>query len=352
MDVAIVAAARFAISEPFAGGMEMHTHVLADALAGRGHKVTVYAADGDGRFDVERLLPVAFESSDAARRDVSAGSAVTLSEHHSYLDAVLRLIRARHELVHLNAVHHLPFACSPLLPSVVTGTLHSPPTPWLESALALAGHQGNPPRLVSVSHANAAAWTGVTISHVIGNGVDLAAWRPGPGGPGAVWSGRLVPEKAPHLAIDAARLAGLALRLVGPCHDDRYFADEIAPRLGDGIDYLGHLSTAQVADVVGRSRVAVVTPRWEEPFGLVVAEALACGTPVAGFARGALPELVDDRSGVLAGPDDVPGLARAMLEAATLSRDACRDTAVARFCSGVMVDAYESWFADLIDQRA
>ncbi|MET0460984.1 MAG: glycosyltransferase, partial [Ilumatobacteraceae bacterium] len=193
---------------------------------------------------------------------------------------------------------------------------------------------------------------GVGISHVIGNGVDLGAWRPGPGGPAAVWSGRVVPEKGPHLAIDAARLAGLPLRLVGPRHDDRYFADEIQPRLGDGIEYLGHLSSTEVADVVGRSCVAVVTPRWEEPFGLVVAEALACGTPVAGFARGALPELVDDRTGVLVAPDDVGALAGAMVAAATLSRQHCRDVAAARFFSTVMVVAYESWFAVLIDRAA
>jgi glycosyltransferase involved in cell wall biosynthesis len=352
MDVAIIAAARFAISEPFAGGMEVHTHVLADALAARGHHVTVYAAGGEGRFDVERLLPVGFDVSDAARRDVSAGPTATLSEHHSYLDAVLRLVRARHQLVHINAVHHLPFACSPLLPSVVTGTLHSPPTPWLESALALAARQVNPPVLVSVSRANAAAWTGVDISHVIGNGVDLQTWRAGPGGTAAVWTGRLVPEKAPHLAIDAARRAGLELQLVGPLHDETYFHDEIRPRLGHGIEYLGHMPTLEVASLVGRSSVAVVTPRWEEPFGLVVAEALACGTPVAGFARGALPELVDARTGVLAAPDDVAGLAQAMLDAATLSRRTCRSVAVERFSSTAMVDAYESWFADLVEQRS
>lgn len=351
MDVAIVAAARFAISEPFAGGMEAHTHVLADELAARGHDVTVYAAGGAGRFAVEPMLPVAFEASAAARRDVSGGPSGALSEHHSYLDTVLRLTRAAHQLVHVNAVHHLPFACSPLLPSVVTGTLHSPPTPWLESALTLAAGQANPPNLVSVSRANAAAWRGVGVSRVITNGVDLRVWRQGPGGPGAVWSGRLVREKAPHLAIDAARLAGLPLRLVGPIHDDRYFRDHVRPRLGGDVEYVNHRVAADVADIVGRSCVAVVTPTWEEPFGLVVPEALSCGTPVAGFARGALAELIDHETGVLAEPDDLPALAHAMIEAAALSREACRASAERTFSAMTMVDAYESWFGQLIDQH-
>lgn len=351
MDVAIVAAARFAISEPFAGGMEAHTFALADGLAGRGHDVTVYAAGGGGRFAVESMVPVDFEASCRARRDVSAGPGSALAEHHSYLDAVLRLCRARHQLVHVNAVHHLPFACSPLIPSVVSGTLHSPPTPWLESALALAAGQANPPKLASVSEFNALAWRGVGVSRVIVNGVDPDVWRFGPGGPGAVWSGRIVPEKAPHLAIDAARLAGTSLDLIGPIHDDDYFERQVEPRLGDDVAYLGHLIAAEVAAIVGRSAVAVVTPTWEEPFGLVVAEALSCGTPVAGFARGALPELVDDSTGVLAAPDDVTGLAAAIRQAALLRRPDCRARAELNFSVTAMIDAYEAWFDELVHQR-
>lgn len=351
MDVAIVAAARFAISEPFAGGMEAHTHVLAEGLSGRGHDVTVYAAGGTGRFVVEPMLPLVFEASDLARRDVSAGAGSALAEHHSYLDAVLRLCGAGHQLVHVNAVHHLPFACSPLIPAVMTATLHSPPTPWLESALLLAAGRANPPKLAAVSHSNAAAWRGVGVNRVILNGVDRDLWKVGPGGTHAVWSGRIVAEKAPHLAIDAARLNGVPLRLIGPIHDDRYFDEHVRPRLGDGVEYLGHLVAAQVADIVGRSGVAVVTPTWEEPFGLVVAEALSCGTPVAAFACGAIPELLDARTGVLAPPGDVPGLASAMLTASTLRRADCRAVAETRFSAVAMIDAYESWFDEVIAAR-
>lgn len=348
MDVAILAAARFAIHEPFAGGMEMHTHVLADALAARGHAVTVYAAAGEGRFRTEALLPVTFRSSKNARLDVSAGPDSALSEHHSYLDGMLRLADGGHQLVHINAVHHLPFACTGLLPCAVSATLHSPPTPWLESALKLSAERRNPASLVSVSETNAAEWYGVPVDRVIPNGVDLDAWRFGPGGDAAVWTGRIVPEKAPHLAIDAARLAGLPLRLLGPVHDVNYFDQQVRPRLGRGIEYLGHGATAEVAAIVGQSGVAVVTPTWEEPFGLVVAEALACGTPVAGFARGALPELVDPATGVLVTPGDVAELAEAMTAAARLDRSACRRRAIESFSATRMVDDYETWFGELI----
>ncbi|MBA3606749.1 MAG: glycosyltransferase, partial [Acidimicrobiia bacterium] len=165
---------------------------------------------------------------------------------------------------------------------------------------------------------------------------------------GAVWSGRLVAEKAPHLAIDAARMAGVPLRLLGPIHDAAYFRLCVEPRLGGDVEYGGHVSVPELAVAIGEASVAVVTPAWDEPFGLVVAEALACGTPVAGFARGALPELLDASTGALAPADDVEGLAAAIATAATLSRHDCRRRAERLFAVDRMVDDYEAMFAELL----
>jgi len=351
MDVAILASARFEIGPPFAGGLEMQTHVLAEGLVHRGHDVTVYAAGGSGSFRV-RPLPVDFMASAPARRDVSAGPAAQLAEHHGYLDAIVQLSTAGHDLTHINAVHHLPFACHRLIPGVVSATLHTPPTPWLESALALADAHGGVPHLVSVSEANAAAWLPMSVAGVIPNGVDLRRWIPGSGGDGVAWWGRLVREKAPHMAIDAARRADTVIRLMGPRHDDAYFAEEIEPRLGEGVIYLGHLDVEEICAVAGRSSVALVTPDWDEPFGLVVAEALACGTPVAAFDRGAIGEVLDEDTGVLVGAGDINGLAAAIGAAAQLDRVACRRRAEEHFSATRMVDAYESWFTELIEDAA
>jgi glycosyltransferase involved in cell wall biosynthesis len=348
-DVAIVATARFDIAEPFAGGLEAHTHLLGAELHRRGHRVTVYAAGGDGPYDVRQMLPVSFEASADARRDVSTGPSDALAEHHSYLEAILELQHRGHDVVHINAVHHLPFACAGLLsPAVVTATLHTPPTPWLESALALAAARRLSPSLASVSHANAAAWRSVGADRVIHNGVDLDRWVPGAGGPVASWWGRLVPEKAPHLAIDAARVAGVPLTLMGPIHDREYFEAMVRPRLGGLVAYAGHLEVTELAAIVGRSAVAIVTPVWDEPFGLVIAEALAAGTPVAAFDSGAIGELVDDRTGRLARTGDVMALASAITAATALDRTACRARAEMCFSSTVMTDRYEAWFEELL----
>ncbi|GAA0270363.1 hypothetical protein GCM10010302_04920 [Streptomyces polychromogenes] len=119
---------------------------------------------------------------------------------------------------------------------------------------------------------------------MVHNGIDLRRWPAGTGGGDLVWYGRIVPEKGPALAIAAAE-AGVALTLAGPVADHRYFRDHVAPRLGGRIRYAGHLRRRELAALVGSARATLVTPCWDEPYGLVVAESLACGTPVAVGAR-------------------------------------------------------------------
>jgi glycosyltransferase involved in cell wall biosynthesis len=184
-------------------------------------------------------------------------------------------------------------------------------------------------------------------ARVVTNGVDTTRWRLGPGGPAAVWSGRIVPEKAPHEAIDAARAAGLNLRLAGPILDHDYFAREVERRLGPDVSYVGHLDQRTLCAVVGTSRVALVTPDWDEPYGLVAAEAMACGTPVAAYARGGLPEVVGTAGGRLARPGDVLDLARAVAEAVDLDRTEVRAAVLGRATVSRMVDDYVAIYDEL-----
>jgi glycosyltransferase involved in cell wall biosynthesis len=344
--LAIIGSARHPIREPFAGGLEAHTWALARALRDRGHEVTLFAGPGsDPALDVEEL-PIRWPRISAtARADVSMTADAWLEEHHAYLTLMLDLSRsARFDVVHNNCLHHLPIAMAPALSTPMVTTLHTPPTPWLESAIQTGP---SPVTFVAVSEHAARVWRSSTAAQVIRNGVDIDRWPPGPGGGAAIWFGRLVPEKGPHLAIRAAQTAGIALDLAGPISDLRYFADHIRPHLGARIRYLGHLDHATLAERVGAASVTLVTPRWNEPYGLVVAESLACGTPVAAFERGAVSEVLDRECGVLVGADDVPALADAAVQARSLSRAAAHDRAV-RHCSlGRMVDDYESLYARL-----
>jgi glycosyltransferase involved in cell wall biosynthesis len=352
--IALIAAAGHPIREPFAGGLEAFTWALAAGLRQRGHSVSLFAAKGSDPRLGARDLPIRrFTASSTAAADVSMPAADWLTEHHAYLSLMLDLTQdgqaskadGKFDVVHNNSLHHLPVAMARLVTTPQITTLHTPPTPWLESAV-MSGPC--PVRFVAVSRYTADAWAhAVEHVQVVANGVDTESWRPGPGGGDLVWFGRLVAEKAPHLAIAAARRAGVPMQLAGPISDRSYFDSTIAPMLGRGISYLGHLKHAALVDVVGRASATLVTPRWDEPYGLVAAESLACGTPVIGFARGGIPEVVDHRCAALVRPDDIGGLADAITARHDLDRRAARERAE-RHCSVVhMVDQYEHLYAEL-----
>jgi glycosyltransferase involved in cell wall biosynthesis len=344
--IAVIAHHVAPIAPPFAGGVESLTWYLTRWLARRGHEVVLFAPPGSSVPGVEvRELDLAPQLSSAARADVSMPAAAFMGAHHAYQRLMLELADdAPYDVVHSHSLHYLPVALAPLVDAPTLLTLHTPPTPWLESALRAPG-AADALALSAVSGATRRLWAPVVdVPEVLLNGVDLSAWPRGPGGAAAAWWGRMVPEKAPHLAIDAARVAGIPLQLAGPIVDRGYFESQVAPRLGDDAVYAGHLDHAELAEIVGGCRVALMTPAWDEPFGLAAAEAIATGTPVAAFARGGLVDAVGPEAGRLATPGDVAGLARAMHEAAALPRDGVRAFAERSLGIDAMGARYERWY--------
>jgi len=337
----IIGPSRFPISEPFAGGLEAHTHALVSALTARGHDITLFAAAGsDPELRVNFLDVPVFEMSETARNDVGALPEQWMAEHHAYLSLMLDLAEHGHEkydAVLNTSIHHLPLAMSRMLSLPLITTLHTPPVGWIESAIRV---RGKATRFIAVSSHTRDAWADLVDSTAILNGVDTGRWQQGPGGGSAIWFGRIVPEKGTALAILAAKEAGMPLDLAGPIHDHHYFNAEVRPHLGTDIRYLGHLDHSRLRRAVQGACAALVTPRWDEPYGLVAAEALAAGTPVAAFERGALPEILTPDCGRLAPADDVDALATALREASALDRNAARRRAET-FCSHErMVDEY------------
>ena len=342
LKIAVVAHLKYPVAQPFAGGLEAHTHLLVRHLLARGHAVTLFAAAGsDPSFDLWPAGPP------TGTPVTPADAAITArAEHAAYARILDRLAGGGFDLIHNNSLHYLPLLEADRLPAAMVTTLHCPPFEELEAAAATPPRR--PLRFVAVSAAMRRLWDSlVPVAEVIPNGIDLGLFRPrldAPARPHAIWCGRLVPEKGPHLAIRAARRAGIPLRILGPIKDHAYWAEAVAPLLGGGISYVGHLDHDALMREVAAAAVCLVTPRWEEAYGLVVAEALACGTPVAGFARGALPDLLDAATGCLVPADDVAALARAIPVAAGLSRLACRRRAEAQCDARVMVDRYEALY--------
>jgi glycosyltransferase involved in cell wall biosynthesis len=192
--------------------------------------------------------------------------------------------------------------------------------------------------LATVSEATMSAWaaSGVRIGRLLRNGVpDLAVER-GSIEPVALIAGRLSPEKGVEQGVAAALLAGLRPLVVGAAYDRDY-----QPNLS-GAEVLAPLPRGELRRLMARCAVTLAPLRWEEPFGLVYAEAQLAGCPVAGFRRGALPEVVPEGvGGHLVPADDVPALARAARSALNLDRDRVWESALGRFGMEPVLDAYE-----------
>ncbi|MGU3359790.1 glycosyltransferase family 4 protein [Methylobacterium sp. M6A4_1b] len=342
MKIAIIAHLKFPIAQPYSGGLEMHTHLLASALQARGHDVTLYASEGSGG---DFGLVTVCAPTGCAFDDVSEAR-IDAAEHAAYVRIMDSVAAGDYDFVHNNSLHFLPLLRAGELAVPMVTALHTPPfEPFVRGVRARARDM----TFAAVSPSLAREWHDLIGDPlVIGNGIDLRAFAYAAepkGEPHAIWMGRLVPEKGPHLAIDAARAAGLPLKFAGPRSNPAYWDSEIAPRLGADVTYLGHLGHDALARQVGDAHVALCTPRWEEPFGLVLAEFLACGTPVAAFRRGAIPDILDATCGVLARADDVADLGRAVSEAIGLSRADCRRRAEHLFNAEAMTDQYEALYA-------
>lgn len=349
MKIAVLAHIRHAIAEPFMGGMEAHCRMLCDGLRAAGHDVTLFAAAGSHDEDLAAICPAPYE--EVLPWKVWRGSAKLATYQRDAFERAWRQITAGgYDVVHNNSLFPevMDWAARDAMPCVTSQ--HVPPFGAMREGVernAFAPHL----RTTIASASQLALWDERVRQNmaVVHNGVRCDRWAPsGETGEHFVWVGRVTPTKGTAKAARAARRAGLGLRIFGPVEDARYFEEEVAPHLADGVEYHGHQSAERLRPVVASARGALVTPLWDEPFGLVAAEALACGTPVCAFDNGALEEVVGDR-GFIVAPGNVDALADAMRRIGEIDRDACRARALTRFSVGTMIEGYEACYKDAVD---
>jgi glycosyltransferase involved in cell wall biosynthesis len=208
--------------------------------------------------------------------------------------------------------------------------------------------------VLAISHSQASSAEGVALAAVIHHGIDVADVPVGRGDGGyASFLGRMTPEKGPREAALIARAAGVPLLMAAKLREraeQEYFETVVKPLLCSDVQYVGELGPRDKLDLLGGSFALLNPLQWAEPFGLVMIEALASGTPVVGTRTGSAPEIIDDgvtgylRAGRAA-------LAVALLTAPGLDRAACRATALRRFDTERMVAAHARVYEGLLTRR-
>jgi glycosyltransferase involved in cell wall biosynthesis len=209
-------------------------------------------------------------------------------------------------------------------------------------------------RLVCISHSQASSTPiGAHVSAVVHNPIDVDAWPVGHHKADyLLWLGRFVPEKGPQRAIRVAQKANRRLILAGTVQPryERFFADEVQPHInGDTITFVGEVGGARKQQLFADAYAFLMPITWPEPFGMVIVESLAAGTPVLAFANGAAPEIIEQgRTGFLVNDEDE--MAAAVERAGSLDPLECRRGAE-RFSPLRVAAGYEAAYVDAARAR-
>lgn len=325
------------------GPWEAATSALTEALVARGHDVTLFAAGGSAT--AGRLHVTAPHPYEEGPLDVKVWEAL-------HLGAAMRMAAdGAFDMVHAQCdFPALPYA--PLLPVPMVVTLHGlGPPATKDAALPIWRRYENDAHYIAISRSD--RHSDLRYAATIHHGLDLGAWPvapdPGPDAP-LVFFGRSHPEKGPAAAIDAARAAGVPIRLAGIVADRAYHAAEVEPRLGADAVWAGPVEGAERARFLGAARALLHLIAFHEPFGLSVIEAMVCGTPVIALRRGSMPELIEEgRTGYLVDRvSEVPG---AIARLPRIDRATCAARARARFGADRMAEEYEGIYRALARDR-
>ena len=273
------------------GGVEAVVADLTEGLVERGHDVTLFCAPGSR--SSAKIVPLL----DAAHPHEIERS---LYEADHVARAFAAIDAAHGEGLGFDIVHdHCGFtglAMADRLRTPMLHTLHGPFTPQTRSFYA---HHGHKAWVAGISHAQLAS--GPPNLHTVGaipNPIDVDAWPFAPAGDGyLLWIGRMTAEKGAHRAIEIARAAGRDLVLAGVVQPGQreYFEREVKPHIdGVHVRFAGEVGGVLKKSLFAGARALLMPIRWEEPFGMVIIEALACGKPVLAFDEGAVRELVVD----------------------------------------------------------
>jgi glycosyltransferase involved in cell wall biosynthesis len=328
------------------GGIEQVVAQLTDGLVDAGHEVTLLASGGS--------------TSKATIRNVF--DVPPSAELGSTCHELIHVVAGYHRREAFDVIHdHSGFtgaAFGALLdgPPVVH-TLHGP---WVAEVERLHRSVGDGLHRVAISEdQRSSAPPGVTVGHMVHNGISLTE-HPFRAEPDAdrhlAFVGRASVEKGPEVAVRVARLLGRHLKMavkINEPAEQTYWDEHVAPLLdGADVEVVRNGTKQDAIDIMSGAEATLFPIAWPEPFGLVMVESMAVGTPVVAYAAGASSEVIDSgRTGALVPPDDLDAFVAAVRNAGSFDRSACREHVVQHFSSTAMVAGYEAVFASVTEQH-
>lgn len=327
MRIAIIAPPFIPVPPVAYGGTELFVAHLAEGMQARGHDVVVYA-NGDSRVGCQvrwRYRRAEWPITHPLAAQVKNSDHTAWAVHDASLDA---------DLLHINDAIAVPFTT--FVDQPVVATLHHPHEPMLTGLYEkYPGIQ-----YVAISAAQARCEP-MPQMHIVHHGIELANYRAGgPKDDYVLFLGRMAPCKGAHHAIAAARRAGVHLKLAGEIQPvfQTYWNEVVEPRLGPDAEYVGEADLERKNELLSRARALLFPIEWQEPFGLAMIEAMACGTPVLAFAGGSVEEIIRDGvNGWIC--RDVAEMAERIISPG-IAAESCRAYVERHFSCDRMIDRY------------
>jgi glycosyltransferase involved in cell wall biosynthesis len=316
------------------GPWEQVTSLLTEALVARGVDVTLFAtkdSETTGRLDAVCPAPYSEDPT------IDAKVWEMLHVAHVFEQA------DQFDLIH-NQADFVPLAFSRLVKTPVVTTIHG-----FSSMRILPAYKEYEARVHYVAISDADRRADLRYAATIHHGIPLADFPFDPrGGEDLLFFGRIHPDKGAAEAIAAAHRSGRKLTIAGIVQDRNYYDQHVAPVLdGGSVSYLGPVGGTLRAKTLGSARALLHLINFDEPFGLSVVEALACGTPVIACNRGSMPELIEDGvTGFLV--DSVDAAVDAIGRIDEIDRAACRAAVSARFTVDLMADRYLALYRSIL----
>jgi UDP-glucose:tetrahydrobiopterin glucosyltransferase len=351
MKLLFVSTSVAALGSGLGGGVELSLQNIANEMLRRGHQLQIVAPEGSKLNSAIPIIQIPGTLQTTAV-DRARTAPIVLPD-----DSVLanmwdyaHQVQANYDLIVNFAYDWLPFYLTPFFTTPIAHRVSMSSLSDAMDRIIGCVAEKFPNSVAFLTHSQAKTFSfnqgGNLPITCLSSAIDLSLYQfSSQPQPWLAWLGRIAPEKGLEDAVAAAQILNVPLKIVGKIQEQSYW-EQICKDYPDApVDYLGFLSTQELQKLLGQSRAMLMTPRWVEAFGVVVIEALACGTPVISYRCGGPAEVIEDgKTGFLVEQNSIDGLVTAIARLDEIDRRTCRQVTENQYSLAALGDRIEQWF--------